>query len=104
MDPEGRERWRVEGYLPRRDFRVELEMGLARVAVMAKRWEDAQARYQRIVDEYGDARRAPEALYWRYTSEYSRTHDHHVLQEAWRQLHERYPGSEEAVKASVWAG
>lgn len=48
-------------------------MALARLDALKKRWQDAQTRYARIVETYGRTRRAPEALYWRYVSEYSRT-------------------------------
>ncbi len=102
LDPDGTERWRLEGYYANRPFRAALEMGLARVWVMRKRWEDAQARYSRIVAEYGDTSSAPDALYWRYVSEYSRTHDAEALRQACRELQRRYPGSEAAMKSSVW--
>ena len=78
-------------------------MALARLDVLKKRWQDAQTRYERIVETHAGTKLAPEALYWRYVSEYSRTHDHTILGEAARALRERYPDSVEAVKSSVWA-
>ena len=36
MDPEGHERKRLEGYLPKDEFQTFLELGLARVAFMKK--------------------------------------------------------------------
>jgi TolA-binding protein len=103
LDADGQERWRIEGYLPNREFRAELEMGLARVAAARKQWAEAQQWYAHVASEYGDTSRAPEALYWRWVSEYNHTRDHTVLGNAERELRERYPNSQEALKASVWA-
>jgi hypothetical protein len=104
MDPDGEERYRIEGYLPRDEFRARLEMGLARVDVMHKRWEEAEKRYAHVVDTYPNTKVAPEALYWRNVSRYSRTHDAAPLHAVAGELKERYPDSEWTVRASVWAG
>ena len=45
LDSDGEERLRVEGYLPKEEFRAQLEMGLARVAFMNKQWAEAERRY-----------------------------------------------------------
>jgi outer membrane protein assembly factor BamD (BamD/ComL family) len=103
MDPNGEERWRIEGYLPRNEFRAQLELGLARVDVMRKRWAEAEKRFAGIVERHGETSAAPEALYWRDVSKYNQTHDHVPLQNVARELKEKYPNSEWAVKASVWA-
>ncbi|HEX9983955.1 MAG TPA: thioredoxin fold domain-containing protein [Thermoanaerobaculia bacterium] len=104
MDPNGEERWRIEGYLPKNEFRAQLELGLARVDVMRKRWAEAEKRYANVVERYADTNAVPEALYWRDVSKYNQTHDHVPLQNVARELKERYPDSEWAVKASVWGG
>jgi TolA-binding protein len=103
MDSEGHERWRIEGYLPKDEFRAQLEMGLARVAFMQKKWDDAEKRYAHVVEGYAKTKAAPEALYWRDVSKYNATHDHVPLQSVAKELREKYPDSEWAVKASVWA-
>jgi len=38
LDWKGNERFRMEGYLPKDEFRAQLELGLARVAFMNKNW------------------------------------------------------------------
>ncbi len=48
MDPDGKERSRLEGYLSTDEFRAFLEMGLARVAFMKKDWAEAERRYGRV--------------------------------------------------------
>ena len=103
LDSGGTERLRVEGYLPRDEFRAHLEMGLARVAFMGKRWDEAERRYAQVVDLYPDSKVAPEAVYWRGVSRYKRTNDHTVLGEVPGQLNEKYPDSVWALKASVWS-
>ena len=103
LDPDGKERLRIEGYLSKTEFRAQLEMGLARVAFMRKQWADAERRYAQVVERYADSKVAPEAVYWRGVSRYKATNDHTVLGEVAEQLKERYSDSVWALKASVWS-
>jgi hypothetical protein len=103
LDSDGEERRRLEGYLPPEDFRAELEMGLARVAFMAKKWAEAERRYAHVAEQYADAKAAPEAVYWRAVSHYKATNDHTALGDVATELGQRYPESVWAVKASVWS-
>jgi hypothetical protein len=103
LDSNGVERLRIEGYLPRDEFRAQLEMGLARVAFMQKQWADAERRYAQVVEHYPDSKVAPEALYWRGVSHYKRTNDHAVLGEMANTFAEKYQDSVWALKASVWS-
>jgi hypothetical protein len=103
LDSDGAERLRVEGYLPKEEFRAQLEMGLARVAFMHKRWAEAERRYAEVVERHPDSKVAPEALYWRGVSHYKATNDHTVLGELPGLLKEKYPDSVWALKASPWS-
>ena len=103
MDPDGNERWRIEGYLPKEEFRAQLEMGLARVAFMHKQWAEAERRYAEVLERYPDTTSAPEALYWKGVSHYKATNDHTVLGELPRQFKEKYPESVWALKTAAWA-
>jgi hypothetical protein len=103
MDSEGVERFRIEGYLPKEEFRAHLELGLARVAFMAKRWADAERMYAEVAERYPDSKVAPEAIYWKGVSRYKQTNDHNVLGEVPEQLQGKYAYSEWALKASVWS-
>lgn len=103
MDPQGRERWRLEGYLSKDEFRVNLEMGLARVAAMRKDWPDAERRYDSIMEAHPDSDFVPEAMYWRGISRYMATHDHTSLEEVVKTLQARYPDSIWALKALPWS-
>lgn len=103
MDPEGAERHRIEGYLPNREFRAQLELGLARTAFKAGTFDRAEELYGRIVESYPDTPAAPEALYWRAVSRYKGAGDASALGAVTQELNQRYPGTEWAKRASVWA-
>ena len=102
LDSEGEERWRIEGYLPKEEFRAQLELGLARVAFMQKQWAEAERRYAEVLERYPDSKAAPEALYWRGVSHYKATNDHTVLGELPGQFKEKYPESLWALKTAAW--
>ena len=92
----------MEGYLPRNEFRAQLELGLARLEFMHKRWANAEQKYAEIVVHHPDTAAAPEALYWRAVSQYKATNDHDVLGPAANELKTKYPGSVWTLKASAW--
>ena len=102
LDPNGKERFRIEGYLPKDEFRAQLELALARVAFMSKNWKDAERRYTEVIEHYPESKAAPEALYWKGVSHYKATNDHTVLSELPGQFREQYPDSIGALKALGW--
>ena len=102
LDSDGVERQRLEGYLPKQEFRAQLELGLARNAFMHKQWADAENRYGQVVDGYPNSNAAPEALYWKGVSHYKATNEHTVLGELPGQFKEKYPDSIWALKTAAW--
>jgi TolA-binding protein len=96
------ERARLEGYLPKDEFRAQLEMGLARVAFMHKQWAEAERRYAWVLEHHPNSKSAPEALYWKGVSHYKATNDHTVLGELPGQFKEKYPDSLWALKTAAW--
>lgn len=102
MNSSGEERWRIEGYLPKHEFRAQLEMGLARIDFMAKHWAGAEQRYAEVLERYATTAVAPEAVYWKGVSQYKRTNDHTVLGQVAEELKEKFPESVWAQKSSVW--
>lgn len=102
LDADGKERMRIEGYLPKDEFRAHLEMGLARVALMHKQWKDAERRYAAILERYPNSKIAPEALYWKNVCRYKATNDHEALSELPRLFKEKYPDSLWALKTIAW--
>ena len=103
LDAGGEERARNEGYLSKEEFRAWLEMSLARLAFMRKKWDEAEKRYDRVVERYPDTAAAPEAVYWRGVSHYKATNDHTVLGQVADELKEKYDESVWAVKALPWS-
>jgi TolA-binding protein len=102
MDPDGDERWRLEGFLPKDEFRANLEMGLARVAFMRKNWPDAEGRYTAIVDRFPDSKFAPEAVFWKGVCRYKATNDHNALADVADTFREKYQDSIWALKSVPW--
>src|SRR5438105_8910728 len=76
LDENGKERHRIEGYLPKDEFAAQLLLGLARVAFMQKKWADAEKIYEEILQKYPNSEAAPESVYWKAVSHYKGTNDH----------------------------
>jgi hypothetical protein len=70
MDSDGVECYRIDGYLPKNWFRARLEMGLARVEFMHKKFADAEKSYAAVIERRGDTGVVPEAIYWRGVCHY----------------------------------
>jgi hypothetical protein len=102
MDGEGHEIRRNEGYLPKSEFMAWLEMALARIAFLQKKWADAERIYARIAENHPETSPAPEALYWKGVCRYKGADDHAALGEAASALKEKYPGDLWTVKSSIW--
>jgi hypothetical protein len=102
VDPSGQERHRLEGFLPVDDFLAQLEVGLAKSAFASQRFEDADKRFQSVVERYPDSEAAPEALYWAGVSRYKSSGNADALTETARGFRDKYRDSSWAKKASVW--
>jgi len=102
LDPEGVERHRVEGFLPVEDFLAQLELGLAKVALGLKRYEEAERRFLAVFEKYPRAGAAPEARYWAGVSAYKAGGGAEPLRATAKALEARFPDSEWTKKASVW--
>jgi len=102
LDWNGVERFRLDGYLPKDEFRAQLELGLASVSFMNKKWADAERRYASLLERYPDSKAAPEALYWKGVSHYKATNDHTILGELPGMFRDKYPDSIWALKTLAW--
>lgn len=102
VDPEGKERWRLEGYLPKNEFQAHLEMGLARVALARKDWGEAESRYGALADSYPESKYAPQAVYYRGVSKYSASHNGADLAATADALKKNYEGSEWQLRSLPW--
>lgn len=101
LDPSGTERYRFEGYLPVNDFLAHLTLGLGHVAFAAGNFEEAERRFNEVVDKYPESEQAAEALYWRGVARYKKG-DASALAETAAEFTRRYETSSWAKKASVW--
>lgn len=68
LDGEGKERARLEGYLPNRDFVAGLIGGLGPIAFVQKKHADAERWCRDVVARLSDSHGVPEAIYWRAVS------------------------------------
>ena len=101
-DTGGIERVRNEGYLPKMEFRAWLEMGLARLAFVEKKWRVAEERFDTVIRRYPDSAVAAYSVYWRGVSIYKETHNPADLSAVAGEFRNRYQESIWAKKASVW--
>ena len=102
MDPEGDERRRLEGYLPKDEFAAWLEMGLARVAFMRKDWAATETRLNDMVKDHPESKFVPEAIYYKGVSRYSTVHDSAELAKTASTLNDKYPGNEWQLRSIPW--
>ena len=102
LDSAGKERVRLEGYLPNNDFVAALMSGLGRIAFVHKKYADAERWYGEVVGRFGNSHIAPGAMYWMAVSHYKATNDHTVLGKAAEELRNTYPSSVWASKAIPW--
>ena len=102
MDPEGNERWRLEGYLPKDDFQAFLKMGLARVAFAKKDWAEAVKWFADVLENHANSFYAPQAIYYRGVSLYSTSHDHLELEKTAATLIEQFPTTEWQLRSIPW--
>ncbi len=102
LDSEGKERVRLEGYLPNADFVAALESGLGRIAFVHKKYSDAERWYGDVVARFGQSHSAPGAMYWRAVARYKATKDHTALAQVADDLQRTYPSSVWASKAVPW--
>lgn len=102
VDPDGQERYRIEGFLPVEDFLSQLALGVGHAAFKRNAYDQAERLFREVVEQYPRTDTAPEGLYWAGVSKYRATNDPAALKATAEILAERYPNSTWATKASVW--
>jgi TolA-binding protein len=101
-DPEGTERRRLEGYLPKAEFQAFLELSLARLAFVKKDWGKAEMHFTNVLDKMPNSKFTPEAIYYKGVSRYSASHDGAELANTADALNEKYPGNEWQLRSIPW--
>jgi hypothetical protein len=102
LDHDGKERVRLEGYLPNADFLAALDNALGRIAFRRKKYADAERWYGDVITHFGESHSAPAAMYWRAVAHYKATNDHTVLGRVAEELRSTYPSSVWTTKAIPW--
>jgi len=100
LDSHGKERHRIEGFLPADDFLAQLKLGLAHEARARGDFAGAERRYRELSSGEGDV--AAESLYWAGVSRYKGSNDPAALGETAKAFSTRFTDSPWAKKASVW--
>lgn len=103
LDPNGKERHRVEGFLEADALLAQLKLGLAQSAFANQQWDDAERLFEDVVTA-GDTDTAPEAAYWAGVTRYKRSGDAAALGATHQRLSTEYGGTTWAKKASIWGG
>ncbi|MFN2387831.1 MAG: thioredoxin fold domain-containing protein [Thermoanaerobaculia bacterium] len=101
LDPDGSERHRIEGFLPTEDFLAQLMLGLGRIAMAAKKWDEAERDFAQILEKYPNSDSAAEALYWKGVAKFKEG-DAGALGETAKAFQERYTESPWAKKSVIW--
>lgn len=104
MTPDGVEAHRIEGFLPVDDLLAQLTLGLGKALFKQEKFADAEKRFRAVVQNFPTTEAAPEAAYWAGVSAYKATNDAGKLKETHEVLSKKFPSSEWARKAMVWAG
>ena len=102
IDGEGKERHRIEGFLPLEDFASQLLLGRAHAARAVSDFAEAEQRYRETIERYPLTEAAAEAQYWAGVARFKATNDSRALIDTARAFDERYQESPWAKKASVW--
>ena len=102
LDGQGRERHRIEGFLPAGDFLGQLEFARGRIAFSAGDFEEAERLFRHVVSHHGESDAAAESQYWAGVARYKATNDPEALAETARAFRDSYQDSTWAKKASVW--
>jgi hypothetical protein len=102
LDPEGKERHRVEGFLPADELLGQLALGLGQSAFARGEFREAEKRLSEVVEQHAQSSAAPEAQYWAGVAKYKATNDASALADTATAFTRRYQDSTWAKKSSVW--
>ena len=102
VDAGGKERHRIEGFLPLEDFLPQLMLGVAHLKFANGDFAGAEKMYDEIVRAYAASDVAAEGQYWAGVSRYKATGDPAALKETARKFSERFQDTSWAKKSSVW--
>jgi outer membrane protein assembly factor BamD (BamD/ComL family) len=94
LDADGKEHYRVVGYVPPEEFIPLFMVGKARWCLDTEQFAAAQATLEEMLSRCPHPRAAAEAIYFLGVSKYKMTHDPKPLRTAYDELKAKYPDSE----------
>ncbi len=102
LAPDGKEQYRIQGFLPADELLGQLHLALGYSAVSRKDWKGAEEEFQAVADRFPQTDAAPEGLYWAGVARYSASRNGEELKKVGQLFKTRYPDSSWAKRASVW--
>ncbi len=93
LDHEGREHYRMSGYLPPQEYIAQLALGRGKAALNSQDYPEAIQRFSEVVCHHRDSDASPEAHYWMGVAKYKKDGIPEGLMHDWRYLREKYPQS-----------
>jgi thioredoxin-like negative regulator of GroEL len=102
VDSEGKELYRIEGFLPTEDFFGQLQLGFGHAQFKKGNYADAERQFRDVVENLPNTEAAAEAMYWAGVSRYKATNDASALKATAQAFKDRYKDSVWAKKASIW--
>jgi thioredoxin-like negative regulator of GroEL len=102
VDNDGKELYRLEGYLPPDDFLGQLQLGFGHAQFTHKNFADAERQFRDVTEKLPGTDAAAEAMYWAGVSRYKATNDAGALKATAQAFKDRHQNSIWAKKASIW--
>ena len=102
LDSDGKERHRIEGYLPADEFLAQLQLGFGHLQFARGDFADAERQFRDVSEKLPGTDAAAEAMYWAGVSRYKATNDASALKATAQAFKDRYQNSIWAKKASIW--
>jgi thioredoxin-like negative regulator of GroEL len=102
VDSDGKELFRIEGFLPADDFLAQLQLGYGRAQFKKGNYADGERQFRDVVERFPKTDAAAEAMYWAGVSRYKASNDASALKATAQVFKEKYKDSIWAKKASIW--
>ncbi|MDI6852616.1 MAG: hypothetical protein QME75_03285 [Deltaproteobacteria bacterium] len=102
LDADGKEHYRIVGFLQPDVFIATLEVGKGRFYLDQEQFAEAQALFEEVIDRCPVPEVVPEAVFFQGVAAYKRTHDPKPLRKAYDILTAKYPQSEWAKRAEPY--
>jgi thioredoxin-related protein len=94
LDAQGKEHYRIVGFVPPEEFIPLLIVAKARFFLDTGQVAAARATLEEMLSRYPHPRAAAEAIFFLGVAKYKDTHDPRHLREAYEELKAKYPDSE----------